>query len=1474
MLTKLETRWPLVGISLLAWWLSCWFASGAWFDRQAEQSYQNSRLQAEHFVAETSPSFNHIVKSRSGGPRTLSRHPRIQAVLARFAATSGPSPASAAQRRTAWSADAELQGINRELKATAADLGFELLLLLDVNGYCLASSNAGSAQSQVGAYFGERESFQSAHSGRSGLVTSVNEELGHTGLYFYAPVIAKDSFVGVVVGGNSLAPFVNLLDKDNSLLSDRHGVVMLAHDAAQVLHTLPSSQVMRLTGVQRQMLYHRSEFAALALTSAADPRFPELLRLPGRPAPLLLRSRPIAGGELNVNVLWPLPQLLALAQQRLWVAAVLGAVGTLTLLLVFTWVGRRCHKPVTTPVLAQREHQVGQASDFLKQIVNAIADPLVVKDHEHRWILVNQAFCTLMGQPQQHFIGKTVRDLLPDQQARRFWDTEERVLSSGMEHTNEEKLTDGLGNIHIVVIKNTLYTDADGNRFTVCLLSDITERKQVERLLRLKEREFSSLAENLPVAVIRYDAECRRRYLNPTAKRILHGDSAELLGYTPDGKTIAASHLEIAHYRSVMEEVLATNSPREIDFVMDELAADEQEYFEVRFVPEHDNDGTLTGVLAIWHEITERKHSANQLTQREQAFRSLAESSPDYIIRCDREARYRYLNDRVSSLLKLASPQQAVGLRPNELFPDGQFDLLEQTILRVVESGQQETIELIVPLERGLATYHQIVVVPESDVNQRIVGALAFGRDITSIRESEHKLAHFIDSLPGMAFTFCMSADGRGRFPYASSAIEAYFGLMPQDVKNDMAALHALAHPEDRPLITAAMAEASRTLSPMHVESRICRPDLSERWVDVYAVPERQADGSLLWFGLMLDITARKRLEIEMKQREAEFHALAENLPDPVFRYDRDCRRLYVNPAAERVTGMSKDQLLGQLPSNCAKVADDDAARIMATIREVAATGEQRDFSIEYRSSDGSSNEYQGLLVPELDANGQVASVLTIAHDVTTLRKAERRASSFFSNMPGFAFTLHSTPEGTVSLPFASRGIEDIYGLRPEQVNCDASVMHLVENPSDWPKIEQANALAVRTLKPFQVEFRVQRPGLSERWVEARSVPERQTNGDLLWHGIMLDITERKRTEEQLMEARTRLLGVLNALPDMVWLKDTQGRYLACNPVFEEYLGFSESYILGKTDDDFADASVARVWRDKDRLVMQADQVGIDEQELVFARDGHKALIETRKIPMHDAQGAVIGLLGIGRDITAFKQTEERLRKSHDILRALAAHKQSEREQVHKELAYKIHEDLAQNLAALQINLSLLERNNAAQACVSELQTINEISQRCITRIREIVSLLRPTVLDFGLVPALEWLVEDFKGIGFQFDVALQEDIGLSDEAATVLFRAAQEALLNVALHAGATRVWVTLDAAQTNCRLSIRDNGCGFDSAAAYLPGQFGLIGLTEQVLHLGGRVLIHSQTGQGTELTILISTSEQKISPADSEHSLTLTV
>ena len=132
--------------------------------------------------------------------------------------------------------------------------------------------------------------------------------------------------------------------------------------------------------------------------------------------------------------------------------------------------------------------------------------------------------------------------------------------------------------------------------------------------------------------------------------------------------------------------------------------------------------------------------------------------------------------------------------------------------------------------------------------------------------------------------------------------------------------------------------------------------------------------------------------------------------------------------------------------------------------------------------------------------------------------------------------------------------------------------------------------------------------------------------------------------DDAFAQARARHRAILDALPDLVWMKDPDGIFLACNPRFEQLLGAPEAQIVGHTDYDFLPADLADFFRDKDRAAMAAGVPTINEELLQFASDGHTELMHTIKTPMRDAQGRLLGVLGIGRDITALRRVENEYR--------------------------------------------------------------------------------------------------------------------------------------------------------------------------------------------------------------------------------------
>lgn len=142
---------------------------------------------------------------------------------------------------------------------------------------------------------------------------------------------------------------------------------------------------------------------------------------------------------------------------------------------------------------------------------------------------------------------------------------------------------------------------------------------------------------------------------------------------------------------------------------------------------------------------------------------------------------------------------------------------------------------------------------------------------------------------------------------------------------------------------------------------------------------------------------------------------------------------------------------------------------------------------------------------------------------------------------------------------------------------------------------------------------------------------------------IVLDITEGKNTEGALKDREAQLRTLVDTLPDLVWLKNTEGVYLSCNSKFERLFGAKAAQIIGKTDYDFVDRALADSFLEHDRATMVAGVSRVNEEEVVYAEDGHREVLETIKTPMYGSDGNLMGVLGVGRDITLRKQQEEHI---------------------------------------------------------------------------------------------------------------------------------------------------------------------------------------------------------------------------------------
>jgi PAS domain S-box-containing protein len=331
------------------------------------------------------------------------------------------------------------------------------------------------------------------------------------------------------------------------------------------------------------------------------------------------------------------------------------------------------------------------------------------------------------------------------------------------------------------------------------------------------------------------------------------------------------------------------------------------------------------------------------------------------------------------------------------------------------------------------------------------------------------------------------------------------------------------------------------------------------------------------------------------------------------------------------------------------------------------------------------------------------------------------------------------------------------------------------------------------------------------------------------------DATERRRAEQALRESEERFQAFMGHSPAVAWMKDEQLRIVYVSRTWEQYFRKRLEDIRGLTDLDFRPPEVGERLREHDRAVLSSGEAMEFEEEVPDA-EGRLRHWQVYKFPFRDARGSVyVG--GMAVDISARKEAEEKLRAY--ALRLLEV-QESER----RHLARELHDEVGQALTGLKLVLERAAGPGEAVELVKEL----------MTRVRDLSLRLRPTMLDdLGLLPALLWLFERYTvqtGVQIAFEHRLPPD-RFPAAVETAAFRIVQEALTNVARHAGVMEAVVRLWYDAGLLGVQVEDRGDGFDPAKPGASTSGGLSGMRERASLLGGRLEVESGPGAGTRLT-----------------------
>ena len=363
---------------------------------------------------------------------------------------------------------------------------------------------------------------------------------------------------------------------------------------------------------------------------------------------------------------------------------------------------------------------------------------------------------------------------------------------------------------------------------------------------------------------------------------------------------------------------------------------------------------------------------------------------------------------------------------------------------------------------------------------------------------------------------------------------------------------------------------------------------------------------------------------------------------------------------------------------------------------------------------------------------------------------------------------------------------------------------------------------------------------------------------------------ERNKAEGALRRSEGRLRQVIDLVPQLIFAKDREGRFILCNEAMAKIHGTTVQALIGKTDADFAlSKEEVNQFRQDDLEVIQSGKVKVIKEEQMTDKSGKLHYLFTTKIPFVFGDTTLPSVLGVSTDITEQKIVESQLRESYERTRDLTARLEAAEESERKRIARELHDEFGQMLTGLKFDTAWLNRHLAkeksmasSQVYLNKLKAMSTRLDQTIQSVRRIATSLRPSILDdLGLIPALEWQAQDFQGrTGVQCEVTTAPEMVntvVEAERATALFRIAQELFTNVMRHAKASKVKLDLRQEDNLLILTFQDNGHGFSERQTGNGTSLGLLGIKERIAPFGGKFLIRGKPGKGTRATVLIPLS-----------------
>ena len=1103
----------------------------------------------------------------------------------------------------------------------------------------------------------------------------------------------------------------------------------------------------------------------------------------------------------------------------------------------------------------QMEESLRMSHEMFQKAFHAIPNTLILHTlSEGRHLDVNESFLRLIGYRREEVIGRTALELAL------WWDLTQRdeylriLRKQGSVRDMEVCVHTKSGEAHILLLSAEVIKVADQD-CAILIGNDITERKQAEEKLRESEARYRNLFENSLMGISAASPDGHLIHANLAYAKMYGYENPEQM--IADVNSIGQQLYANPEDRKEILHILAEKgfmAPREIDVVR----RDGTHFFVLVSASEvRDSGGELLYLQANHIDISERKKIEEHLRKSESEYKELFDNSGTGIMIIGKDGKYLRVN-------KLCA--KVFGKKVEEVEGKSMFDFLPvetaQKYLEenrsLIDSGGHREYEDTFSMAEGKKIF-LIVDQVLHDTNRQGYALQSSSVDITErkqVEEALHKSEVLYRAVVEDQTEIICRFKPDGTFTFVNDVYCRFFGKPSSELIGKK--WQPTVVPEDLSQVEAKLQRLSLDHPVETVENRVYNGNGDIRWMQFVnraffdsdkRIVETQAVGR--------DITTQKLVEEALRESEKRYRQLFDSSPDGIVVIGLDGRIMRANIAqAQMYRYESPGDLIGVHATQLVAVSSRDYS---AQIMERRLNGEDIP-PVEYElvRKDGTTFYGETSATILRKADGTVSGYICTTRDTTERKRIDeklKRKQKMLVRTESIAHIGSWEWDIATDTVTWSNELFQIFQRDPREGAPNFAEHSHFYHPDDMARLQSAVEAALAYRTPYMLELRAIRKDGETRTCVARGFLELGQDGrPILLFGSLQDITERKRAEEEINKQKEILQRIVDNIPMMITYFDEPGNIKMINYEFVKRMGWTledwkTENILAKSYPESEDFKEALDF-------MTSKPIGWKDFKTTTK---YGTVIDTTWTNISLSNGVS---MGIGQDITERKRVEEEIRKSHEELRMLANHLQNIREEERTHLAREFHDQLGQSMTALKMDLSLLirmisdEKQDIQRNFVAEeLQSMQKLLDETSQLLWAIVTELRPQMLDdLGLITTFAWEAKRFEsrsGISCEFKSS-EKEIFLEPKKSIALFRIFQEALTNVARHAHATVVKSILRREKEMLVLEIKDNGCGISIDKKSKPESFGLIGMRERAMAIGGLVEINGIAGEGTTIIV----------------------